>query len=144
MVPERSSVRLKSTEIDKQIAHRQHKFIQEKKPVEGVTSKRVRAHCHLQTGGFTGNEGPGKGGGNFSIETCLLSIARVSQGIGSCVLVRALGNRMFLSWTHGKNRTLLRAVKDLGLMFWYRCCEIRVSLGSPSVLEPNNPRVSRV
>jgi hypothetical protein len=29
----------------------QHSFIGEKKPVEGVSSKRARAQCHLQAGG---------------------------------------------------------------------------------------------
>jgi hypothetical protein len=40
------------------MAQHQHKFIQEKKPTEGLSSKRARAHCYLQTGEFIGKEGP--------------------------------------------------------------------------------------
>jgi hypothetical protein len=34
--------------------------IQEKKLEEGISSKRARTHCHLQTEGFMEEEGPGK------------------------------------------------------------------------------------
>jgi hypothetical protein len=60
-------IRLKGIEVDKEMPHCQHRFIQEKKSTEGVSSKRARAHCHLQDGGFVGKEGPGKGWGDFSL-----------------------------------------------------------------------------
>jgi hypothetical protein len=53
-------VKLKSTEIDKEEAHRQHRFVWEKKPAEG-SPEDARALCHLQTGGSIGKEGHGKG-----------------------------------------------------------------------------------
>jgi hypothetical protein len=114
------------------------------KPAEGVTSKRARAHCCLQTEGFIGKEEPGEGLGEFFIVTCPLSVARGSQGTGPCVLVRVLGNRTFQSWTNVKNRMLLGAVKELGLVFWHRYWETKCfPLERLSLWEPNNSRVKQ-
>jgi hypothetical protein len=65
----------KHREIDKEMAHGQHRFIQEKKPAQKVSRKRARDHSCLQTGGFIGKEGPGKGWGEF-VHCLLLGVVK--------------------------------------------------------------------
>jgi hypothetical protein len=92
--------------------------------VEGCPARGGEPTAAYRLEGFIGKEEAGKawGGGIFH---CGLSLARSSQGTGSCVLVPKLGNRTFESQTDGSSRTLLGVLKELGLMFWHWCWEIR-------------------
>jgi hypothetical protein len=58
----------------------------------GFSSKRARAHCHLQTESFIGKKDLVRGGGIFPLWLIHCPLLRVSK-------------RTFQSWTDGKNRT---------------------------------------
>jgi hypothetical protein len=54
------AVQLKSTDIDEEMTHPQHKFIQEKKPMVGSPARELEPTAAYKLD-FIGGEGTGKG-----------------------------------------------------------------------------------
>jgi hypothetical protein len=83
------------------MAHRQHKFIQEKKPEGGSPARELQPTVAYRLG-FIGQEGLGKGWGIFPLWLVHCPLLGVVKEVGLVFCYR-LGNRMFQSQTHGKN-----------------------------------------